>query len=230
MKPRTLLIAAGTLGVVAVTLLQMESWRSQGGTVHVFRATREVKPPATLRGAYQVVEMPANTYAPMSSQVPTRDLERWVSNTPVVRPVHVGETITFDALQKAADEGLRISQGMRAVGVDVQSAQAVGYLVRPGDYIDIIATIPDQDVAVTKHLLQAKRVLAVDQQYRLEDSAFLQHRTYSTVTLEVTPAEAELLEAYRPVVRTGFSLALRPRGELEQVKTPTFQVTQARKP
>ena len=78
---------------------------------------------------------------------------------------------------------------------------------------------------VTKHLLQVKHVLAVDQQYRLEDSAFLQHPSYSTVTLEVTPEEAEVLEAYRMMVKGGFSLSLRPRGDLEKVETPSYPIT-----
>lgn len=230
MKPRNLLIIAGVLGVIAVVLLQVEAWRSRGGTVYVFRATRNVEPPATLRGAYEVVGVPANSYDAMRSQVPTTELESWVGSTPVVRPVRVGETITFDALQKSADAGLAIAPGMRAVAIDVQAAQAVGYLVRPGDLVDVLGTVPTDKLLVTRHLLQAKRVLAVDQQYRLEDSAFLQNRTYSTVTLEVTPAEAEALEAYRAQVRTGFSLALRPRGDVQTVQTPGYPVSELGRP
>ncbi len=227
MKPRTLLIFAVVLGIVAVVLLQIDQRRTRGGTVYVFRATRAVEPPGTLQGAVEVVGIPANTYAPMRSQVPTRELEAWVTTTPVVRELNAGETITFDALQKSADEGLRIGAGMRAVGLEVQSAQAVGYLIRPGDLVDVLATVPEAERIVAKHVLQARRVLAVDQQYRLEDSAFLQNRTYSTVTLEVTPGQAEVLEAYRGIVRTGFSLSLRPRGELDVVQTPTFLVSEA---
>lgn len=224
MKPRKLLVIAVIFGLVAIVLLQVESWRTRGGTVYVFRATRGVKPPATLKGSYEVVGMPANTFQAMTSEVPTRELERWVASTPVVRQIQPGQTITFDMLQKSADAGLQISEGMRAVGVEVHAAQAVGYLVRPGDYVDVLATVPEAQAMVSKHLLQAKRVLAVDQQYRLEDSAFLQNRTYSTVTLEVTPAEAEIIEAYRSLIRNGFSLSLRRRGDLELVKTPTFPI------
>jgi len=224
MKPRNLLIAAAVLGLLAISLLQLEAWRTRGGTVYVFKATRNVQPPNTLNGAVVVVGIPGNTYEAMQSQVPTRDLQSWVVSTPVVRPVRAGETITFDALQKSASAGLKIQPGMRAVAVEVAAVQAVGYLIRPGDYVDILGTVPDEKNLVTRHLLQAKHVLAVDQQYRLEDSAFLQSRTYSTVTLEVTPAEAEMLEAYRAVVRNGFSLSLRGRGDLETVQTPSYQL------
>jgi Flp pilus assembly protein CpaB len=226
MNPRKLLIIAGVLGALAVALLQVESWRTQGGTVYVFRATRNVQPPATLRGAYVRVGMPKSTYDVMASQVPSSELERWVSNTPVVRPVRAGETISFDLLQRAAEAGLTIAAGMRAVGIEVNGAQAVGYLVRPGDVVDVLGTVPDGQTTVARHLLQAKKVLAVDQQYRLEDSAFLQSRSFSTVTLEVTPAEAEVIEAYRAIVREGFALALRPKGDQQPVSTPGYPVTQ----
>jgi Flp pilus assembly protein CpaB len=221
MKPRSFLIIAGVLGL----LLQLDSWRTRGGTVVVFRATRNVQPPATLRGAYEAVGLPRSSYDVMASQVPSNELERWVSTTPVVRPVRAGETITFDALQKAADAGPQIGAGMRAVGLDVQAAQAVGFLIRPGDHVDVIGTLRQAQATVTKHLLQARKVLAIDQQYRLEDSAFLQSRTFNTVTLEVTPAEAEQLEAYRSQVKEGFALALRPKGELQAVTTPGVPVS-----
>jgi Flp pilus assembly protein CpaB len=226
MTPRKLLVIAAVLGLIGVALVQVEAWRTQGGTVYVFRATRNVQPPATLRGAYEKVGMPKSTYDVMASQVPSSELERWVSSTPVVRSIRAGETISFDALQRAAEAGPAIEPGMRAVGIDVKGAQAVGYLIRPGDVVDVLGTVPDGQMTVARHLLQARKVLAVDQQYRLEDSAFLQNRSYSTVTLEVTPAEAEVIEAYRAIVREGFALSLRPKGDLQAVKTPGYPVTQ----
>ena len=224
MKPRNMLIIAGVLGAVAVVLLQVESWRSRGGTVQVFKATQDIRAGATLKGAYQTVAIPADSYESMRATVPTADLAAWVANAPTLREVRAGQTITFDMLQKSAD-GLRITPGMRAVAIEVQAAQAVGYLIRPGDYVDVLGTVPHEKDLVTKHLLQVKHVLAVDQQYRLEDSAFLQHPSYSTVTLEVTPEEAEVLEAYRMMVKGGFSLSLRPRGDLEKVETPSYPIT-----
>ncbi len=225
MSAKKMLAIAGVLGIVAVALLQVESWRNRGGTVMVFRVTRNVQPPATLQGSYEAVGIPGSAYEAMRSQVPTADLEAWVRSTPVVRPMRAGETVTFDALQKSADQGVKIQQGMRGIGIAVQAAQAVGYLIRPGDFVDVLGTVPGEKSLVTRHLLQAKRVLAIDQQYRLEDSAFLQTRTYSTVTLEVTPAEAEIMEAYRALVKTGFSLSLRAKGDTQSVTTPSYPVS-----
>jgi len=231
MKPRTILIIAGVLGVLAVVLLQVESWRTRGGTKYVFRATKAVQPPAMLRGAVERVAVPATTYDTMVAQVPSIDLETWVTGTPTIRPIRSGETITFDMLQKSADSGLQITAGMRAVGIEIQAAQAVGYVIRPGDYVDMIGTIPEPTSGLikTKQLLQARKVLAVGQQSRLEDSAFLQNKTYSTVTLEVTPLEAEQIDGWRGIVQNGFSLALRGRGDLAIVNTDEVSVYQASK-
>jgi hypothetical protein len=44
------------------------------------------------------------------------------------------------------------------------------------------------------------------------------------VTLEVTPSEAEVVEAYRSLVRNGFSLTLRGRGDTKIVETPTYAI------
>lgn len=220
MKPRNLLIIAVILGLVGVGLLQLESWRTRGGTVYVFKATRDLPPAKTLAGAVEVAGIPANTYETMRSQVPTAELQTWVTGTPLVRAVHAGDTITFDMLQKSASSGLKIAAGMRAASVEVQAGQAVGYLIRPGDYVDVIGSFVEEPDMVTRQLLQAKLVLAVDQQYRLEDSAFLRSATYNTVTLEVTPLEAETLEAYRGILRNGFTLTLRGKGDLEVVQTP----------
>jgi len=231
MKPRNLLIVAVVFGILSVAILQLDARRARGGSVTVFRATRAVEPPNTLAGSVTRAAIPVANETErraMSSQVPSVELESWVMSSPVVRPIRAGETITFDALQKAADAGLKISPGMRAVGIEVSAAQAVGYLVRPGDIVDVLATVPDvaSQTIRSRHILQAKRVLAVDQQYRLEDSAFLQRSTYSTVTLEVTPAEAEIVEANRGLARSGFTLSLRGKGDLEQVQTPSVPLAE----
>jgi len=34
-----------------------------------------------------------------------------------------------------------------------------------------------------------------------------------------------VLEAYRMMVKGGFSLSLRPRGDLEKVETPSYPIT-----
>lgn len=94
-----------------------------------------------------------------------------------------------------------IQDGMRAVSISVSGASAVSGMVRPNDTVDVLGTFvfdasdtPDASELVTLTVLQNVTVLATG-----SDTAKtlnpLQRNTgnYSTVTLEVTPREAEVL-------------------------------------
>ena len=77
---------------------------------------------------------------------------------------------------------------------------SVSGLIRPNDHIDIIATFrfPNQEgtdklETVTLTLLQNVAVLAVGQDTDSAPSRSLQRRSYSSITLNVTPKEAEIL-------------------------------------
>lgn len=221
MKPANLLIASMVLAALAVGLLMTRTRLLGEPTVEVFKATEDVPAGRTLAERARRTAIPRSAWESMKSEVPGAELENWVMSTPLVRDVKAGETITFATFQKSADPGLAIARGMRAVGIEVGGAESAGFLVRPGDHVDVLATLPEGRQMVTRYLLQAKRVLAVGRQYRLDDSAFPASDTYSTVTLEVSPAEAEKLEYARPLVQgRGFMLALRGKGDLALVQTP----------
>jgi len=94
----------------------------------------------------------------------------------------------------------------RAVSVPVSVESAVAGLIEPNDHVDVIGTyvkpLPGAESrsdteTVTRTMLQNVTVLATGQEYK---SLALQTRqssrrgtSYSTVTLQVTPREAELL-------------------------------------
>lgn len=97
-----------------------------------------------------------------------------------------------------------IKVGMRALSLSIGGDAAVSGLVQPNDRVDILGTFtmpsrrqPGQMEAVTFTLLQDVTVLATGQ--RLARTEWGAAATgdwrggYSTVTLEVTPREAELL-------------------------------------
>ena len=110
-------------------------------------------------------------------------------------------------------EGIRtglspiIKQGMRAVSLAIAGEAAVSSLVQPNDRVDIIGTfsIPSRTNAkemetVTMTLLQDVSVLATGKRLAKQELENLGDRwsrvgasSYSTVTFEVTPREAELL-------------------------------------
>jgi pilus assembly protein CpaB len=85
--------------------------------------------------------------------------------------------------------------GMRAVSVRVDEASSVGGFVSPGTYVDVIAIMqPQLEGArqVSKVILQKVRVLAGGQQ--MQNRGEGKPTLVNTVTLEVTPAQAEKLK------------------------------------
>jgi Flp pilus assembly protein CpaB len=123
------------------------------------------------------------------------------------------------AVQMAAFS-IRTPPGKRAVTISIESLAAVGGLVNPGDFVDIIAKlkIPKEDEddpkavnEVTTMLFQNIQVLAVGTNFKPltnEPAYELQQKSKSlNVTLAVSPEEAGLL-AFAGTNGT-FTLALR---------------------
>ncbi len=144
--------------------------------------------------------------------------------------VLVGEPVRFERLTiGGADLHLNevIDPGSRAVTIRASHASAVGGLLRPGYFVDVIVTIrPDtKDLAadwVTETILQGVRVIAVNDDVvtsvALEKESADQERAHERdvfVTLEVEPAEAE--EVALAASRGQIELALRARDDFAQL-------------
>lgn len=108
-----------------------------------------------------------------------------------------------------------LAPGMRAATIEVSAETASGGFILPDDRVDVILTheieIEGRDSsterAVTTTVLENARVLAVDQSFR-QDEEGGEYIIGNTATLEVTPAEAELMALSE---RMGsLSLSLRP--------------------
>jgi pilus assembly protein CpaB len=91
-----------------------------------------------------------------------------------------------------------IPRGMRAISINITDGSAVSGFLNPGNYVDVLVTIMDDDddrTEKTVTLLQATKVLAVDG--RLGGTADSRESGSSavkpSVTLAVTPEQAELV-------------------------------------
>ncbi len=115
-----------------------------------------------------------------------------------------------------------ITPGMRAISVRVNDVAGVSGFALPGNRVDVLVNVQDdQGRMVSKIVLQQIMVLAVAQDASVKEDA--KAKVVNTVTLEVTPQQAEKLDLARSV--GNLSLAL-----LNQVdKTPvvTFGVHKA---
>lgn len=216
MSPKNSLILALVFATLATGAFYLRERSAGGGSVTAFRTTKAAVPGQALGTGIEAISIPKSSFAAMASQVPTAELRDWVATSPAVRAVPAGTVVTFDMLMKAADPGLqaKLGKGMRAVAVAVSEAQAVAFLVRPGDLVDVLATRAQGTALYTEYVLQARKVLAVDQNYEV-DSAASSRPSYSTVTLEVTPTEAQKVEQFRVQLQSGFLLALRGAGDTE---------------
>lgn len=116
-----------------------------------------------------------------------------------------------------------VQPGLRAISLSVGGAEAVSSMVQPNDRVDVLGTfsfpsqkVPGEMETVTLTVLQDVTVLATGQRtarQRSTDRRGLQGSGYSTVTVEVTPREAELL-VFAQQIRGRLTLALRNSGDV----------------
>lgn len=131
-----------------------------------------------------------------------------------------GEVLSTDLVIRPGDHGFLaavLHPGMRAVSVGVDAVTGAAGLIWPGDHVDLLLTqkliaphlSPAQSVAA-ETVLTDVRVIAIDQ--HLVQGATGSHsatsRTAQTVTLEVTPEQAERVEVASHLGR--LSLIVRP--------------------
>lgn len=121
-----------------------------------------------------------------------------------------------------------IKPRMRAISVNATGAAAVSGMVKPNDHIDVLGTFsfPSKTAQgelelVTLTILQDVLVLATGKETaksQFLSDARASSATYSTVTLEVTPREAEML-VFLEQIKGRISLALRNPDDVYFEKT-----------
>ena len=121
--------------------------------------------------------------------------------------VEAGQPILMPFLDATSTRGSSLAydldKSVRAVSLSIGGASAVSGLIRPNDRVDVLGTFampskenPEIMEITTMTILQNVLVLAVGTETaksRVASGSRSAMRGYSTVTLEVTPEEAELL-------------------------------------
>ena len=129
--------------------------------------------------------------------------------------VLVGEPLSEAKLAPAGTLGglsALITEGKRAITVRVNDVVGVAGFALPGNYVDIIVSTQKEptgdastrEQSISKIVLERILVLAVAQEVNRDET---KPRVVNAVTLEVTPAQAEILDLARSVGT--LSLALR---------------------
>lgn len=154
--------------------------------------------------------------------------------------IPAGSQITSSKVGRPSDVGLpvRLAPGKRAVSIQIDRVKGISGLLQPGDRVDVLAIPPRSaggELPRTAAILRGIRVLAVGT--ALETSSATPSPDYqnsTTVTLEVTPQQADLLASAD--ANTTLRLALRsPRESLnseptESLTLPVAQVAAAPAP
>ena len=146
----------------------------------------------------EIAKMPTE-YIPSSAIRSLSQVEGKVARVSLMQ----GDILSKNQIAKSRAEGgltYLIPEGHRAMTVSVNEVAGVAYLLEPGDFVDVLAYIGDEYLEghTSTTLLQKRLILSVGQKY--QDEYGLDNRkkedggtSFNTVTLAVTPAEAQQL-------------------------------------
>lgn len=168
----------------------------------------------------------ADSYIVRKSGVKIADFEGTVVRTGVAK----GEPLTNERVVKSGEQGFLaavLTPGKRAVSVPVTAITGIAGFIFPGDRVDLILTHAidkkgdnDRTRRASETVLTNVRVLAVDQQ---TDDQNNKASIAKTVTLELSPKQAEIVSLIQELGR--LSLSLR---SLAQEDDPDFDETKSR--
>jgi pilus assembly protein CpaB len=141
---------------------------------------------------------------------------RKLLGTVVRYPITAGQPVTRGSLVGPQDRGFlaaALGAGMRAITVPVNVSSGVAGFVFPGDHVDLVLTQQVQGggdgpaLKVAETIIRNLRVLATDQRITDKDEdGKTQVRTFSNVTLEVTPKIAEKIAVAQSIGSLSLSL------------------------
>lgn len=129
-----------------------------------------------------------------------------------------GEPVTADKLVQTGNKGLMaalIDPGMRAVAIRISPETSAGGFILPNDRVDVVltgrSTGGNRNAATAETIMRNVRILAIDQRFNENEGA--QVAIGKTATLELTPAQAELIALAQEEGK--LTLTLRGIGEKE---------------
>lgn len=201
-------------------------------TVSVVVATQDIPAFTTITAEMVTTETVNADAAPSGALGNVQQVIGHIAQTAIVK----GQPITQDSVApRTASYGLTfvIPQGLRAVTVALDDISGVGGFVFPGDHVDVLATFQQDDITLTRTILQNVEVLAMNEtttrpgaarqagpadqaaQAGGEQTEAPAAEKVRSATLAVTPdqAEALILSAYKGSIH----LVLRPREDLNIV-------------
>lgn len=191
-------LLAGLAGLVAVVLVQRyiatRTVKVSAPLGQVVVAEMDIHPGTALTGRMlRVATWPRDIIPPMAV-ANLKQLKGRVANIPISK----GEPILFTKLAPqgtAAGLGGLLAKDMLAVTVKTDAVSGVAGFINPGDRVDVLVEMPSPGGKNNEHfsriILQNLKVLSRGQAW--DQNTEKRPKQVPTVTLEVTPAQAEML-------------------------------------
>jgi pilus assembly protein CpaB len=220
-----LAVGAGWLTLAYLSNLQKQSY-GNAAPVDVVVAAQEIPARVPITPAMlTTIKRPASAVDPNA----VHDPKQAVGALSLIT-IPAGASVTSAMIGNPSDVGLpvRLAPGMRAVSVQIDKVKGISGLIQPGDRVDVIAEPPKLAAAppLASAILRGIRVLAIGD--TLEYSSATpspQEANATTVTLEVTPKQVDLL--VMADLNTTLRLALRsPREPLNSEPTEALHFEQ----
>ena len=239
MPARSWLLIIVALAVAAFTAFAVKSRLHQAETpaaavvsqTKVLVANGDIAPGSFIRPETELnfVVWPAETIQPSYITEAGHTVQEF-SGAVARRAIAKGEPITPTMIVKTSEGGFMsavLSPGSRAVSIAVNETSGNAGFVFPGDRVDLIVThsVPvattegqaQQNIVVSETFVEDVRVLAIDQMLdNPENKAVLA----KTVTLEVTPKQAEMVNVAADLGKIALSLRSLATHAKETVATP----------
>lgn len=216
-RSNTMLLGAAVgIAIFAVVLtniyITMVRQQVEDQGIVVYKLLRNVEPGYSLRSKdIEEVRIPSKFEEYASGWMKAADMDNYVDvpKLRILRSARQGDPVTLDLWQEESTQlDYKITPGKRGCPLPISSRTAPGIL-RPGMYIDLYATFPmPGQVPKTLPVMEYVKVVAVGSV--TEDTNTDRRISYSTVTVEVEPADAQALltiskfigsEGFDPLVR-----------------------------
>lgn len=194
------LIIAVVLGLIAA-LFAMKLTRPDpvavtriGGTVEVVTATKNIAPGQVINASDLALRSIAAEDAPEGTFVAVEHVQGRVAATQMVAGQPVLKALLAPEGMEAGLQAL-IPEGMRAITIEVNEFSGLAGMIRPGAIVDVMSTLQGSgEDAMARTIVQGVRVTAVGQRVSALEEQDEEAGPARSVTLLVTPEQAEKIE------------------------------------
>lgn len=245
-----LALFSGYLIYSSIEKMDEDQKKAFGIEVTIIRASRDIKEQETLTSAmFDKVSLPKKFQEPSAivlsktDEKANQEILHSLEGTVALVPIKKGEQVTY---HKITEPGIRtglspqIAPGKRAVALPVNEVTGVAKLVKPGDRVDVIAIIDSgvgfgRATKVAKTILQDVVVLSVGRNVTSNEARIKEYdpntgrvtvrplsedASFASVTVEVEPAQAQLISLITANSDNVINLSLRNNDDQEPVSLP----------